>query len=88
MKSNSYYAVELDDLRKRNPNSLSQAERERVKKLGVLNEWRDEEPTKDWSKKRKLELSEQQASVGLEAEDQESKLTQQEREDLLRDVKR
>ena len=42
-------------------------------------------PTKNWSRKRKLELSEQQASVGLEAEDQESKLTQQEREDLLRE---
>ena len=83
MKSNSYYAVELDDLRKRNPNSLSQAERERVKKLGVLNEWRDEDPTKEWTKKRKLELSEQQASVGLKAEIQETRLSQQEREELL-----
>ncbi len=83
MKYNSYCPVELDDLRKRNPNSLSQAERENVKKMPGLNEWRDEEPTRDCSRKRKLELSEQQPNVILEAEDKEPKLTQQEREYLL-----
>jgi hypothetical protein len=87
LKSRSYYPSEFGDIRRRNLNPLTHAEKEDLKKMPTLDVWQDEQPAEGWSRKRKLDLDEQQASISLEEEPQESKLAQHGKLSLVRRLK-
>ena len=88
LRKGSNYPSEFDDLRNRNPNSLSQAEKEQVMGMSNLDAWHADQPMAGWSRNRKIGVSVQQASITMEAEDERPRLTQHEREEQLRDEMR
>ena len=61
--------------------------RKKIQKMPTLDVWQDEQPAEGWSRKRKLDLDEQQASISLEEEPQESKLAQHGKLSLVRRLK-